>query len=264
MNREPLSADLRQQDGALRTQLNDMSAACQMLRRRCQSERDMEYVDIIHRAILRSVRVLQNRELARRLEDEDELRAVYGTVELVDCCRMLTEDAAELLETMDIVLSFRTELTALTTLADEELLGHLVLELLSNAAKHTKAGGRLQVSLFRKGDSAVITVGDEGAGLRDETLAGLAGAGSFAPDLTAEAGAGMGLRLARTIAEIHGGLMIVDTAPGGGTRVAVSIPLREGYRDRLKSPVDLTGGYDRALVALSDVLPNEALRLKRM
>ena len=244
-------------------QLNDISAACQMLQRRSQSERDMEYCEIIQRGILRSVRILRNRELARRLEDEDELRAVCRTVELVDWCRTLTEEAAELLETMDIRLSFRTDRVALTTLADEELLSHMVLELLSNAAKHTQAGGRLMVSLLKKGDSAVITVGDEGEGLREETLAALAGGEAELPDLTPEAGAGFGLRLARTIVEIHGGLMMVDTAPGGGTRVAASIPLREGLRERLNSPVDPIGGYDRVLVALSDVLPTKAFSGKR-
>ena len=261
MNREPLSADARQMDGALRQQLNDVSAACQMLQRRCESERDMEYLEVIHRAVLRSVRILQNRELARRLEDEDELRAVYGTVELVDWCRTLTGEAAELLETMELTLAFRTELTALITLADEELLSQMVLELLSNAAKHTPAGGRLSVSLLKRVDSAVITVGDEGDGLGEEALARLYSGQAESLDLTPEAGAGLGLRLARTFAEIHGGLMMVDTAPGGGVRVAVSIPLREEHRERMKSPSDLSGGYERALVALSDVLPARAFRM---
>lgn len=263
MKREPLSADPRQMDSALRHQFNDISAACQVLQRRCGSERDMEYLEIIQRAVLRAVRVLQNRELAFRLEDEDELRAVYGTMDLVDWCRALTDEAAELLEAMGITLTFRTELTMLLTLADEELLSQMVLELLSNAAKHTPAGGSLTVSLLRRGDSAVVTVGDEGDGLREEVLAELTDGEPRDLDLTAGAGAGIGLRLARTIAETHGGLMFVDTAPGGGTRVAVTIPLREGCRDRLQSPSDPSGGYERVRVALSDVLPPEAFRMTK-
>lgn len=220
----------------------------------------MQYLEVIHRAVLRSARILGNRELARRLEDEDELRAVFATMELVGWCRELTERAAELLKLLDITLSFRSELTALTTLGDQRLLEHMVLELLSNAAKHTQAGGRLSLSLIRREKTAVLTVGGEGEGLREETLARLLGGEESSPDLTARAGAGLGLRLARTIVEIHGGLMILETAPGAGARVAVSLPLREGHRTRLQSPSEPAGGYDRVLVALSDVLPAEAFR----
>ena len=66
MNREPLSADPRQVDSALRAQLNDISAACQLLQRRAQ-ERDREYLALIYRGTLRAMRILEQRELARRL-----------------------------------------------------------------------------------------------------------------------------------------------------------------------------------------------------
>ena len=65
MNREPLSADPRQVDSALRAQLNDISAACQLLQRRAQ-ERDREYLALIYRGTLRAMRILEQRELARR------------------------------------------------------------------------------------------------------------------------------------------------------------------------------------------------------
>lgn len=106
-------------------------------------------------------------------------------------------------------------------------------------------------------------MGDEGCGLSGQALARLSTDKPLPPDLTPGAGAGFGLRLARTIAEIHGGLMILESAPGAGTRVAVSLPLREGYRPRLESPRTALEGFDRALVALSDVLPAEAFLPKQ-
>lgn len=253
--REPLSADVRQSDAALRAQLNDALAACQLLQKRCESEQDGEYLAVIHRALLRSVRVLRNQELARRLEDEDELHAVFATVDLAGWCRELTDRAAGWLAEMGLTLRFSAEEETLHTLADQELLDHMLLELLSNAAGHTPEGGRLSVSLRRSETMAILTVADEGEGLSGETLERLTGDSELPPDLTPQAGAGLGLRLARAIAETHGGWLLLDTAPGGGVRAAASIPLREGTRARLRSQVDVQGGYDRALVALSDVLP---------
>lgn len=249
-------------DSALRHQFNDISAACQVLQRRCGSERDMEYLEIIQRAVLRAVRVLQNRELAFRLEDEDELRAVFATVDLADWCREVTAQAAELLEAGGITLTFRCEWASLLTMADAALLERMLYELISNAAKAMSGGGRLSVSLVKTGTAAVITVGDEGEGLSEAAVERLFGEGSGEPDLSPEAGAGLGLRLARTVAEIHGGLMMLDTAPGRGVRAAVSIPLREDHRVRLRSPEASMDARERALVALSDVLPEAAFDLR--
>ena len=256
MNREPLSADPRQVDSALRAQLNDISAACQLLQRRAQ-ERDREYLALIYRGTLRAMRILEQRELARRLEDEDELRVVFADLELVDWCRTITSHAGELLASLGITVTFQTELVQLPTLGDRGLLEQLLYALLSNAAKAMDGGGRLSVALGRRGDNAVLTVGDEGRGMSEETLVRLFQDGD-GPNLLPGAGAGFGLRLARTIAELHGGLMILENDPGHGVRAAVCLPIREERRMRLESPRPVEHGFDRCLVALADVLPLEA------
>lgn len=256
MNREPLSVDPAQADGALRAQLSEIAAAGQLLLRRAE-EKDKEYLAGMCRAAFRAMRIVNNRALARRLEDEDELRAVFATMDLVDWGRELTEHLTELLEPTGIALSFQTELVSLVTLGDGELLEQMIYALVSNAVKAMKGGGRLWISLGRSRKNAVLTVGDEGPGLSGEALARIFPEEELGPDLTPGAGAGFGLRLARTIAELHGGLMMLETMPGGGVRAAAALPLREGGRDRLESPAAGEEGLDRALVALSDVLPLE-------
>ena len=251
MNREPLSADPRQVDSALRAQLNDISAACQLLQRRAQ-ERDREYLALIYRGTLRAMRILEQRELARRLEDEDELRVVFADLALGDWCRTITSHAGELLASLGITVTFQTELVQLPTLGDRGLLEQLLYALLSNAAKAMDGGGRLSVALGRRGDNAVLTVGDEGRGMSEETLVRLFQDGD-GPNLLPGAGAGFGLRLARTIAELHGGLMILENDPGHGVRAAVCLPIREERRMRLESPRPVEHGFDRGLVALADV-----------
>ena len=148
-----------------------------------------------------------------RLEDEDELRVVFADLELVDWCRTITSHAGELLASLGITVTFQTELVQLPTLGDRGLLEQLLYALLSNAAKAMDGGGRLSVALGRRGDNAVLTVGDEGRGMSEETLVRLFQDGD-GPNLLPGAGAGFGLRLARTIAELHGGLMILENDPG--------------------------------------------------
>lgn len=262
MDEKLLSVDPRQIGAALRTQLADVSMASQVLLKKCTSEKDAAYLAIIQRAAMRATLIAERLELVCRLEDEDELRAVFGAEDLVSWCRDRVEHTAPLLEKAGITLSFRTEETTLVTQADSGLLEHLLFALLSNGAKALPDGGQLTVSLSGTGRAAVLTVGDNGDGMSESAMNRLFGEGDPDPDLTPGAGAGLGLLLARAIAEAHGGLLIVDTAPGGGTRATVSLPLRDGRPTRLQSANPPSSIRDRALVALSDALPAEAYTIK--
>jgi signal transduction histidine kinase len=258
MNREPLAADPQQVDAALRAHLSDIVAAAHLLLRRCQSEEDREYLALACRGAYRALAVVEDRALARHLEDEDERRADLRAIDLADCLRAVTDGAAKLLAPGAVTLTFQTELTELVTLADRALVEELVLHLISNGVKAAPAGGRVTVTLSKREKSALITVSDDGGGLSSQALERLCGDEDLAPDLTPGAGAGFGLRLARAIAETHGGLMMLESAPGGGTRAAVSLPLRQGGRPAFASPKSGPDERQRLMTALADVLPTQA------
>ena len=256
MEKTILSADPRQVNAAMRTYLAEISMASQVLQRRLEEGRELEYLAVINRASARAAHLLDQLELARRLGDEDELRVNSATVDLVSWGREVTGPMAELLRTVGVELVFSTDLHTLITLADTALLEHMLLELVSNAVKAMPGGGTLRVTLQNTGKAAVLSVSDEGSGLSEEALERFFGE-NREPDLAPGAGAGLGLRLARAAAEAHGGLMMLDTAPGRGVRVAVSLPLREGRRERLRSPEVSLNARDRALRGLSEVLPEK-------
>jgi signal transduction histidine kinase len=90
---------------------------------------------------------------------------------------------------------------------------------IGNVFAHTDAGTEYAVSVTRCGATAVITVDDAGPGISDAVLArrGVTGGSST----------GLGLAIATDTAEAAGGRLTIDTAPLGGARVCIELPLAE-------------------------------------
>ena len=135
---------------------------------------------------------------------------------------------------------------------DVELIRQVLMELVANAAA---AGRRVRLSLERLGENAVFTVEDDGPGVEPERLHYLFDSGGqTAPDWRR---GGVGIAVARKAAQLHGGTVIADCAPGQGLRAVVSIPLGEPGEGLLREPgADWDrGGFDDELVALSKLLP---------
>jgi PAS domain S-box-containing protein len=106
-------------------------------------------------------------------------------------------------------------------------LSQVVQNLLHNAAKYTPPGGRIELSLRREADSAVIRVQDNGIGIAPELLPKvfdlfLQGEKSVDP---ADSGLGIGLTLVRELVELHGGRVSASSeGPGRGAEFVVRIP----------------------------------------
>jgi signal transduction histidine kinase len=98
--------------------------------------------------------------------------------------------------------------------------------LIANAVRY--AGGA-EVTLLREGGHAVLRVDDRGPGIPSERIADM-----MEPFTRGEAsrnretgGAGLGLTLARAIAEQHGGELVLANRPEGGLRAEIRLPLRQ-------------------------------------
>jgi two-component system NtrC family sensor kinase len=100
-------------------------------------------------------------------------------------------------------------------LADRRQIGQAVVNLLLNAAYVTRDGGEIRVSVRRDGGRVGIAVADDGPGIpveiRDRIL------DPFFSTKPEGEGTGLGLSVTRTIADAHGGELVFEFPPGGGT-----------------------------------------------
>ncbi|HEX8670350.1 MAG TPA: HAMP domain-containing sensor histidine kinase [Longimicrobium sp.] len=112
-------------------------------------------------------------------------------------------------------------------LADPLALRHILLNLIDNAAKYGPRGQTVTLHTFRCGERACIAVDDEGSGVPDAERERI-----FKPfhrmPRHAEGqtgGSGIGLAVAREMAHQQRGSVRVESAPGGGARFVVELPL---------------------------------------
>ncbi len=110
---------------------------------------------------------------------------------------------------------------------DPERLRRLVLNLTNNAIKYTPSGGQVMLSLQRCQDRAAIRVADTGIGLSPEEQERVFQRfyRSDNARLHDAEGSGLGLCIARSIADAHGGSIELDSTPGVGSTFTVRFPL---------------------------------------
>ncbi|GGL03630.1 sensor histidine kinase [Deinococcus radiotolerans] len=117
---------------------------------------------------------------------------------------------------------------AVTVPGDRVLLGQAIWNLTTNAVRHAP-GATVLVQVRAEPGGAAVTVQDDGPGVDAATLARL-GEAFYRPDAsrTADAsgagGHGLGLALARHVAQLHGGTLDLDSAPGAGFRATLHLP----------------------------------------
>ncbi|MBL8826855.1 MAG: PAS domain S-box protein [Planctomycetaceae bacterium] len=124
--------------------------------------------------------------------------------------------------------------------ADLVRLAQVIANLLNNAAKYTNHGGQIWLHVRQEGDEAVISVRDNGLGIPPSMLPRVF-------DMFAQAdrnlshsqgGLGIGLALAKSLVQLHGGRIEAHSAgPGTGSEFIVRLPLvEESVRPRPKAP----------------------------
>jgi signal transduction histidine kinase len=146
--------------------------------------------------------------------------------DLIELCRqVLTEFSAGVEEAP----AFEVFDEPLEADVDPERISQVLLNVLSNARKYSPKGASITVLARRAGEEAVIAVRDQGVGIPVEQLSHLTEPFYRVPGIEAQTnsggGLGLGLYLARTILEQHGGRLEVYSQQAQGSTFSIVLPL---------------------------------------
>lgn len=109
---------------------------------------------------------------------------------------------------------------------DPRAVRQILLNLLSNAVKFT-SDGEISLTLRQEDDEIVFIVKDDGVGMSAEALAAIGArfTSAHGSGVRGQGGAGLGLSLAISLAELHGGQVDLSSAPGEGLTATVRLPV---------------------------------------
>jgi signal transduction histidine kinase len=182
-------------------------------------------------------------------------------LEVRDICAVVEEvfhRATALAEQTGVTLTYSGHPERIYTLADEQKLERMIFNILSNAIKFTPAGGTVSAKLTRRGHRMYLSVSDSGCGIAEGQRGTVFTRYTRQPAIEdGRYGLGLGMVMIRSTAALHGGTVLVDHPQDCGTRITVSLSIRQGEAT-LRSPrirVDYAGERDHGLVELSEVLP---------
>jgi PAS domain S-box-containing protein len=211
----------------LRNPLSTIHNAIELARHSAQPERLEWAKDVISHQV---------KHLARLIDDLlDVSRISRGKIQLrresVDPAAVVRSAVAAvppLVEARRHALTVNIAPAEARVEADATRLEQILVNLLTNAAKYTREGGRIEVVARPEGSDYAVSVRDNGVGIAPEMLPRI-----FEPFIQVEqtidrslGGLGIGLTLARKLAEMHDGTLTAASAgPGQGSEFTVRLPL---------------------------------------
>jgi len=165
------------------------------------------------------------------LADAGRLRLERAPVDVNGLARAAAAQFAPVAESSGVPLELEEDVDALGetlfVLGDADRLAQVLRNLLSNALRHTPAGGRVSVAVTRVGEQVRVQVADTGSGISPEDLPYVFDR-FYRGDRSRSrqgGGAGLGLAIARQIVAAHGGTLTVSSEPGEGATFTMVLPV---------------------------------------
>lgn len=189
------------------------------------NEEQVEFLQIVQNNSNRLVALISDlldiaRIEAGRIELQCAPRQIKSLIEqAASTLRMAIEEKAQ-------TLTVNVPPDVPPVLADDNRMTQVLTNLLSNAHKYTPAGGRIEVRVEPDEREVTVRVSDTGIGLSAADLEQLFNKFFRAKTAVAQGigGTGLGLAISKSIIEMHGGRIWVDSQPGRGTTFSFTVP----------------------------------------
>ena len=156
-----------------------------------------------------------------------------------------------------ISIIFDTDVEEKIVACDAEKMERVMLNLLSNAIKYTEPGGTIEVSIYDRDESITISVKDTGIGIPGEKLSIIFQRFRQVESLLTRKreGSGIGLSLVKSIVELHGGSITVESQENEGTEFKIEIPVKLATVEDAQMEIAATSdiNVERIAIEFSDI-----------
>ncbi len=209
-----------------RTPLGVIMSATDVLRRyfeRLPEEKRERHLEMIFNSTKNLAQLIEEVLLLGRVE-EGRMSFAPVPLDLEKCCRALADELRSATNGV-CPIRFRAEGALAGACSDEAVLRHILSNLLSNACKYSEPGSTVEFELSRRDDNAVLVVRDHGIGIPEADQKRLFTSFTRASNVGQRPGTGLGLVVVKRCVELHGGTLDLQSAPGQGTTVTVTLPV---------------------------------------
>ncbi len=215
-----------------KTPLNVILGVVQLLSMQGNSERiNVEYkkfnryIDIMKQNCFRLLRLINNLIDITKI-DSNFFEISCKNCNIVNMVENITLSVVDFAENQGISIIFDTEVEEKMISCDEDKIERIMLNILSNAMKNTKFGGRIMVNIYDKTDHILLSIKDTGVGIPRDKLKTI-----FDRFVQVDAslkrpneGSGIGLSLVKSLVEKQGGEIWVESEVGVGTEFFIKFP----------------------------------------
>jgi signal transduction histidine kinase len=213
----------------LRTPLTSIIAAAGLLDEELQTTAD-DSLKKLMQTIIQNANTLETR-LTELLDivktGSGQLRLQFEPVDMKSLIQGSCLQVSPLLRNKDLKLVTDLPEGIPIVHGDGPRLEQVMLNLMTNAAKFTEAGGTIFIRVRHEDNGLIIDVRDNGIGIAREEQARLFKPYSrLSSDRQRHPGLGLGLALSKQVVELHGGRIWVESEPGKGSTFSFFVPRR--------------------------------------
>jgi signal transduction histidine kinase len=210
----------------LRTPLTLIRASAEAGQRRVKTDKKLSgYLGDVITETDHMCNLVEDLLLLSRL-DAGQLKLDFTVIDLADMVGNIEREFGRLAAARKI--HFEAQASTLELVSDKTRLRQVLLIMLDNALQHTPVGGSVALSVQADAHQVHFEVADTGEGIPPESLS-LVFDRFYQVDSARSGenhGSGLGLSIAKSITEALGGRIAITSAPGRGTQVLVSLPLK--------------------------------------
>ncbi len=158
--------------------------------------------------------------------DAGTLELKLSPVKVSHVIEQAVQGLEERLKQNHLALDIEIEPSIDDFIADGKRVTQMLYNLLSNAIGFSDAGGKITLRCERQDSMIAFSVADQGAGIPEDYQQAVFDRFESRSHRSRRRGAGLGLSVVKSLAELHGGTVTLDSAPGRGTRVTLLLPYR--------------------------------------